>query len=79
MPVIDTKARRITCKLVYYGPGLGGKTTNLKVIHQKTNPKQRGKLLFGIFLGKVIDAVFIQSQIVVIGKSTRFGPLRRAR
>ncbi len=45
MPVIDIKARRITCKLVYYGPGLGGKTTNLKVIHQKTNPKQRGKLL----------------------------------
>jgi signal recognition particle receptor subunit beta len=45
MPVIDTKKRQITCKLVYYGPGLGGKTTNLRVIHKKTNPKQRGKLL----------------------------------
>jgi len=45
MPAIDTKARRITCKLVYYGPGLGGKTTNLRVIHKKTNPKQRGKLM----------------------------------
>jgi len=45
MPVIDTKTRQITCKLVYYGPGLGGKTTNLRVIHKKTNPKQRGKLL----------------------------------
>jgi len=45
MAVIDAKARRITWKLVYYGPGLGGKTTNLKVIHSKSNPKQRGKLL----------------------------------
>jgi hypothetical protein len=45
MAVIDAKARRITYKLVYYGPGLGGKTTNLKVIHSKSNPKQRGKLL----------------------------------
>jgi signal recognition particle receptor subunit beta len=45
MAVIDAKARRITWKVVYYGPGLGGKTTNLKVIHSKSNPKQRGKLL----------------------------------
>jgi len=45
MSRIDTKARQINCKLVYYGTGMGGKTTNLKVIHQKTDPKQRGKLL----------------------------------
>jgi hypothetical protein len=45
MPTIDIKARRISCKLVYYGTGLGGKTTNLRYIHQKTNPKRRGKLL----------------------------------
>lgn len=45
MATIDIKARQINCKIVYYGTGLGGKTTNLRYIHQKTNPKQRGKLL----------------------------------
>jgi mutual gliding-motility protein MglA len=45
MATIDIKARQINCKLVYYGTGLGGKTTNLRYIHAKTNPKQRGKLL----------------------------------
>jgi signal recognition particle receptor subunit beta len=45
MANIDIKARQVNCKLVYYGTGLGGKTTNLRYIHEKTNPKQRGKLL----------------------------------
>lgn len=45
MPVVDTKKRQINCKLVYYGTGLGGKTTNLRYIHKKSNPKQRGKML----------------------------------
>ena len=45
MSTIDIKKRQINCKIVYYGTGLGGKTTNLRVIHKKTNPKQRGKLL----------------------------------
>jgi mutual gliding-motility protein MglA len=45
MATIDIKARQINCKIVYYGTGLGGKTTNLRYVHQKTNPKQRGKLL----------------------------------
>ena len=45
MSTIDIKKRQINCKIVYYGTGLGGKTTNLLVIHKKTNPKQRGKLL----------------------------------
>lgn len=45
MATIDIKARQINCKIVYYGTGLGGKTTNLRFIHHKTNPKQRGKLL----------------------------------
>ena len=45
MAVIDIKARQINCKLVYYGTGFGGKTTNLRFIHKKTNPKQRGQLL----------------------------------
>jgi signal recognition particle receptor subunit beta len=45
MSTIDIKTRQINCKIVYYGTGLGGKTTNLRVIHKKSNPKLRGKLL----------------------------------
>jgi len=45
MPIIDAKKRQLICKLVYYGPGLGGKTTNLRHIHEKSNPKMRGKLI----------------------------------
>jgi GTPase SAR1 family protein len=37
--------REITAKLVYYGPGLCGKTTNLQFIHEKLDPGARGKLL----------------------------------
>jgi mutual gliding-motility protein MglA len=37
--------RELTVKIVYYGPGLSGKTTNLQVLHQRTNPEIRGRLL----------------------------------
>jgi signal recognition particle receptor subunit beta len=37
--------REVTAKLVYYGPGLCGKTTNLQFIHEKLDPSARGKLL----------------------------------
>lgn len=36
---------QVTAKIVYYGPGLGGKTTNLHFIHQKTAPKSRGEMV----------------------------------
>ena len=36
MAFINYSAREINCKLVYYGPGLCGKTTNLKYIYEKT-------------------------------------------
>lgn len=45
MPHIDTKKKQINCKIVYYGTGMGGKTTNLKTIHQQTDPKKRGKMI----------------------------------
>ena len=45
MPYINYAQREITCKLVYYGPGLGGKTTNLQWIYEKTNPGAKGKLV----------------------------------
>lgn len=37
--------RELTVKIVYYGPGLSGKTTNLQMIHQRTHPDVRGRLL----------------------------------
>ena len=45
MAFINYAAREINVKLVYYGPGLGGKTTNLQYIYERTNPKQKGKLI----------------------------------
>jgi len=37
--------RELTVKVVYYGPGLSGKTTNLQMIHARTRPEVRGRLL----------------------------------
>lgn len=45
MPFINYASREITCKLVYYGPGLGGKTTNLQWIYEKTSPEAKGKMV----------------------------------
>ena len=45
MTFINYAAREINCKLVYYGPGLGGKTTNIKHVYEKTNPNSKGKLI----------------------------------
>ncbi|MBL9009402.1 MAG: GTPase domain-containing protein [Myxococcales bacterium] len=45
MSFINYSAREINCKIVYYGPGLCGKTTNLKYIYEKTNPDAKGKMI----------------------------------
>lgn len=45
MSFINYSSREINCKIVYYGPGLCGKTTNLQYIYKKTNPDQKGKLI----------------------------------
>ena len=45
MPFINYAHREIVCKLVYYGPGLGGKTTNLQYIYEKSNPDAKGKMI----------------------------------
>jgi signal recognition particle receptor subunit beta len=42
---INYAAREINCKIVYYGPGLGGKTTNIQWIHEKTRQESKGKLI----------------------------------
>jgi len=45
MSFINYAAREINCKIVYYGPGLGGKTTNLQYIYSQTSTDQRGKMV----------------------------------
>ena len=45
MSFINYMAREINCKLVYYGPGLCGKTTNLQYIYVRTNPEHKGKMI----------------------------------
>jgi signal recognition particle receptor subunit beta len=45
MPNVDHARRELRLKVVYYGPGLGGKTSNLEYIHRKTRPAMRGKLV----------------------------------
>ena len=45
MTFINYASREINCKIVYYGPGLCGKTTNIQWIHAQANPEKRGKLV----------------------------------
>lgn len=45
MSFINYSAREINCKIVYYGPGLCGKTTNLQIIYKKTRPESKGKMI----------------------------------
>lgn len=45
MVVYNAVTRELTAKIVYYGPGLGGKTTNLQVLHDRLDPATVGKLL----------------------------------
>jgi signal recognition particle receptor subunit beta len=45
MSMINYASREINCKIVYYGPGLGGKTTNLEHVYGKVKPDTRGKLI----------------------------------
>lgn len=45
MSLINYSSKEINCKIVYYGPGLGGKTTNIKYIYSKVDANNRGKLM----------------------------------
>jgi mutual gliding-motility protein MglA len=45
MSMINYASREINCKIVYYGPGLGGKTTNLEIVYGNVEPDTRGKLI----------------------------------
>src|SRR4026208_739718 len=45
MTMINYASREINCKIVYYGTGLGGKTTNLEYIYSRVNPETKGKMI----------------------------------
>ena len=45
MTFINYASREVNCKIVYYGPGLCGKTTNLQYIYDKTHPNAKGRLI----------------------------------
>ena len=44
MVQINFALREVSCKIVYYGPGLSGKTTNLEIVHQKAPAGHKGKM-----------------------------------
>jgi signal recognition particle receptor subunit beta len=45
VPVVNYAAREITCKIVYYGPGRSGKTSNLQYIHRRAPMDRRGEMM----------------------------------
>ena len=45
MSLINYSTREISCKVVYYGPGLGGKTTNVQYVYGRIRPETKGRLV----------------------------------
>ena len=45
MPVVNYTSRELTCKIVYYGPGRSGKTTNLSYVYDRTPESRRGSMV----------------------------------
>jgi signal recognition particle receptor subunit beta len=45
MSFVNYHTKEINCKIVYYGPGLGGKTTNIQYIYQKTSSQNKGQMV----------------------------------
>lgn len=45
MSFINYSSREINCKIVYYGPGLGGKTTNVQYVYSRVSPETKGRLV----------------------------------
>ncbi len=45
MSFINHAAKELNCKIIYYGPGLGGKTTNLQYIYNQTRDEDKGRLI----------------------------------
>jgi len=45
MSFVNYHSKEINCKIVYYGPGLGGKTTNIQFVYQRTAQKNKGQMV----------------------------------
>jgi len=45
MSFVNYNTKEINCKIVYYGPGLGGKTTNIQYVYQKTSGENKGQII----------------------------------
>ena len=74
MALVHHEKKEINAKIVYYGPGLGGKTTNLKFLYEKMKPEYRGQLKFlNTKSGKMLFFDFMRpDQIGVQGYDVRF-------
>jgi signal recognition particle receptor subunit beta len=70
MVLFNHATREMTAKIVYYGPGLCGKTTNLMVIFDKLDPTQKGKMLS--LATKTDRTLFFDLLPVDIGKVGNF-------
>ncbi|MBE0425495.1 MAG: GTPase domain-containing protein [Nitrospirae bacterium] len=90
MALFNYATKEITIKIVYYGPGLSGKTTNLQYLHSKLNPNSRGKLLslateadrtlffdfLPVELGKIND-FSIRFQLYTVPGQVRYNATRK--
>jgi hypothetical protein len=90
MALFNYATKEITIKIVYYGPGLSGKTTNLQYLHSVLNPGTRGKLLslateadrtlffdfLPIELGKIND-FSIRFQLYTVPGQVRYNATRK--
>ena len=74
MPLINYSAREITCKIVYYGPGRSGKTTNLRFIHERLPVDRAGRMVSLATEGdRTLFFDFLPVDLgVVAGFATRF-------
>lgn len=90
MALFNYATKEITIKIVYYGPGLSGKTTNLQHLHSRLNPETRGKLLslateadrtlffdfLPIEIGKISD-FSIRFQLYTVPGQVRYNATRK--
>ena len=74
MPLVNYVAREITCKIVYYGPGRSGKTTNLRCIHERLPADRTGRMVSLATQGdRTLFFDFLPVDLgVVAGFATRF-------
>ena len=74
MPLVNYVTREITCKIVYYGPGRSGKTTNLRFIHERLPADRAGRMVSLATEGdRTLFFDFLPVDLgVVAGFTTRF-------